>query len=213
MCPVDAATFKYGMSEDESIKQPSRSMEDDLSGHVTAELSTPDFLHPGVLSSSKLKQQQIRAKRIKKNVNTKTEASDLASTGTPTTPRNGLASKMNGSADSSSLGNRNRSIPNVCGETPKNESNNATSEQARGPCQAGFLTWNPIPGQEARNPCVKSIVRFYFANREEIVTEFACRKASIYCRQTSGGMGRCQPIKVDYPALGKILTVGCKCHP
>ena len=192
-------------------------MKDNLSGRVTAELSTPDFLHPGLLCSSKLKHQQIPAKRIKRNVNTKT--SDLASTTTPTTPKE-LASTMNGSADtgnlyknlnisfaSSTFGNRNVSIKRLCRETPNNQTNNTTSR----PCQGGLLPWNPIPEQEARNPCVKRIVKWYFTNREEIVTEFECRKATIYCRQTSGVMGRCQPIKVQHSALGKIVTVGCKC--
>lgn len=90
---------------------------------------------------------------------------------------------------------------------------NGTSQNEMASCQGGFLSWNPDHGAEKRNPCVKRIVKTYSGNRNEVVTEYECRRATFYCPQSLSGMGLCRAIKVFHSTFGKILTVGCKCKP
>ena len=90
---------------------------------------------------------------------------------------------------------------------------NGTFQNGMASCQDGFLSWNPDHGVEKRNPCVKRIVKTYLGNRSEVVTEYECRRATFYCPQSLSGMGLCQAVKVFHSALGRILTVGCKCKP
>lgn len=90
---------------------------------------------------------------------------------------------------------------------------NGTFQNGMASCQGGFLSWNPDHGVEKRNPCVKRIVKTYLGNRSEVVTEYECRRATFYCPQSLSGMGLCQAVKVFHSALGRILTVGCKCKP
>lgn len=116
-----------------------------------------------------------------------------------TTNSSGELSSYN-SSSSLLFNHQNASTRSIC---------NGTSQNGMASCQGGFLSWNP----EKRNPCVKRIVKTYLGNRNEVVTEYECRRATFYCPQSLSGMGLCQAVKVFHSALGRILTVGCKCKP
>ena len=186
-------------------------MEDDRSGIVTPALFTPDLMR-----SPNRKEQQIRAKRMKRSDKTNHKFANFRPLARPS------GSKLNGSgiedmeflnksksnSTSSSLVIRNTGSLRS-GRNPA--THNTTNTPRPSPTTPGFIHWNPIPGREAKNPCVKSIKKTYLTGRKELIIEFECRRATFYCRQTSSGMGRCQAIKVHHTGLNEVFTVGCKC--
>ena len=159
-------------------------MVDCLSGYDSPD--PPGFLNLGLPRSSKQNEQHTRDEKIKRNVYMKNEISGFANS---TARLNaGLKTKINGSHIEGS-------------DFFLKKSERSTN------CH------QPVVRRDANNPCVKRIVKTYHTNRNEIVTEYECLKGSLYCPQTLSGMGRCEPINVHHAALGKILTVGCKCKP
>ena len=184
-------------------------MKDDRSDIISPALFAPDLMR-----SPNHKEQQISAKRIKRNDNMKGKSANSTTLGRPRSKINGSDIGNNDSHNNPKITSAS-SLPGnhtiLCGKMPHNQTNHTSGGPTRGPCQSGFFYWKPITGREARNPCVKRITKTYLTGRKELVIEFECRRATFYCRQTSSGMGRCQPIKVLHTGLDKVLTVGCKC--
>lgn len=75
-----------------------------------------------------------------------------------------------------------------------------------------FLTWNPSYGRDGMNPCVRRIRKTYHSELNTILTDFVCRRATLYCSPKSGGAGKCMPLRAFITRINKVLTTGCTCR-
>ena len=167
-------------------------------------LSTSTYFADSASFNSTMRLRRLMKTDLDGDFNS-TELSPAISPGVTNSTTNSSGELRSHNSSSSLLFNHpNASTRSIC---------NGTFQNGMASCQDGFLSWNPDHGVEKRNPCVKRIVKTYLGNRNEVVTEYECRRATFYCPQSLSGMGLCQAVKVFHSALGRILTVGCKCKP
>jgi len=129
------------------------------------------------------------------------------------------ASALNNIRNSSSLSytQRNSKVLDRLDRANKSKlhlkSNSSSSKpQVKRRSSGHFLTWNRSYGRDGMNPCVKRIRKTYHSELNTILTDFVCRRASLYCSPKSGGAGKCMPLRAFITRINKVLTTGCTCR-